>query len=159
MVGLCSWKQSCVEKCYRRCPSDAVCWNNLIFFFLFLPLWLRGLYLHRWGCVTLLPERPTAGVLSGPLWGLLFNPSHSNESEMGLGSYASLKWWYLSCALLDWDAASVMLCSCVQRWTSEEDAEYHLLQAGGRISSAWRVWHRSTCPRGGTVSMWIGHQK
>lgn len=147
MVALCSWKQTCVKKCCRRCPSDGICWNNLIIFFFFS-------FLCGWGDCTCIPEvvlpsSPKDPRLQWLLQGLLFSPPHLNGSELGLGSMASLKWCYLSCAQSDWDAASVMLRPCVQWWTSEEDGEYSLLWASRRISSAWRVWHRSTSLRRG----------
>lgn len=77
----------------------------------------------------LLPQKTHCWIASGPLQGLLFNPSHFSESELGADSLASLS-CYLPCALSDGDAAAVV------NGLVNQDGEGSLLRAGRRISSA-----------------------
>lgn len=131
------------KKCCRRYLSAEITW-------FFPPAHLHSVSERilpaSLGLCDLPPQKTHCWHVSGPCWELLFSVT-LNESKMGLHSLASLKWSYLSCALSDRVIASVM-CSWVRWWTREEDVEHRLLQAGRRISSAWRIWHRSTSEKG-----------
>lgn len=102
--------------------------------------------------------------VSGHLWGLLFNPLHLNESGLGLGSLASLKWCYLSCALSDWDAVQrccAPVCSgepvrrmqgtvcCEQAGglvqLEGSDTDPHLRE-GEQRACGWGISNRKACP-------------
>lgn len=119
-----------------------------VFSFLF-PL------LCDWG-EAVLPPSPKGSThccyVSGSLWGLLFSPSCWNASELGVSLLSSFKRCYLSSALSDGDAASVV----VHSWC-EEGAECHE-QAGGLVLLEGADTDPHLQARG-QVTMWTGHQE